>query len=193
MRAYLSLEQLLDLVDPGPRAGCQQLLRRHAAELAVATGSSHNHQAWPGGYLDHIQETMNVAVVMYEALTAVRALEHTLSDALVVMFLHDLEKPWAYETDAAGARVRKAGLADKDGQQALRLRTAADCGITLTPAQATAMRFVEGEIGHYSNRHRAMSPLAAFCHLCDVTSARIWFDHPAVADDPWGGARRRQA
>jgi hypothetical protein len=190
-RPYLSLDQLLDLVDPEPAAGCRALLARNADALAAATGSSHNHQAWPGGYLDHVQEVMNVAVVLYEALAAQRPLEHSLSDALIVLFLHDLEKPWAYTTDDAGVRVRKPEVADKDGQQAHRLRTAAECGVPLTAAQVDAMRFVEGELGAYSNRRRAMSPLAAFCHLCDVTSARIWFDHPRPEGDPWAGAQRR--
>ena len=35
-----------------------------------------------------------------------------------------------------------------------------------------------------------MKPLAALAHLCDVTSARMWFDHPALTDDPWEGAKR---
>lgn len=191
MTAYRSLEALLDLVDAPQRDGCRALLARHAADMATAPGSSHNHQAWPGGYLDHVQEAMNAAVMLYEALSAHRPLEHSLSDALVVMFLHDLEKPWAYETNAEGVRVRKPELADKDGQQAFRLRTAKECGLELREEQANAMRYVEGEIGSYSNRHRAMSPLAAFCHLCDVTSARIWFDHPKSTGDRWTGAARR--
>lgn len=191
MQPYRSLEQLLDLVDAPQRQGCRALLERHASDIAAAFGSSHNHQAWPGGYLDHVQEAMNAAVVLYAALSAQRPLEHSLSDALVVVFLHDLEKPWAYELDATGGKVRKPQLADKDGQQAFRLTTAAACGLALTPEQADAMRFVEGEIGHYSNQRRTMSPLAAFCHLCDVTSARIWFDHPKPDGDRWEGARRR--
>jgi hypothetical protein len=27
-------------------------------------------------------------------------------------------------------------------------------------------------------------------HLCDVASARLWFDHPAAVNDPWTGATR---
>jgi len=190
MNVYRSLEELLDLIEPTLREGCRALLAKHAGEIAAAPGSSHNHQAWPGGYLDHVQEAMNVAVVLYEALAAQRPLEHSLSDALVVVFLHDLEKPWAYEMKD-GVKVRRAELAEKDGQQAFRVATAAASGLALTERQLDAMRFVEGEIGHYSNKRRAMSPLAAFCHLCDVTSARIWFDHPKADGDHWDGARRR--
>ena len=191
MSSYRSLDQLLDLVDPPQRDGCRALLASHAAAIAAAPGSSHNHQAWPGGYLDHVQEAMNVAVVLYAALAAHRPLEHSLSDALVVVFLHDLEKPWAYELDATGTKVRKPALADKDGQQAFRIATATASGLALTEGQIDAMRFVEGELGHYSNKRRTMSPLAAFGHLCDVTSARIWFDHPKPDGDRWDGARRR--
>lgn len=38
-----------------------------------------------------------------------------------------------------------------------------------------------------------MSPLAAFTHMCDVASARLWHDHPLEADDPWPGAARSHA
>jgi hypothetical protein len=38
-----------------------------------------------------------------------------------------------------------------------------------------------------------MSPLAAFCHMCDVASARLWHDHPWPRDDPWAGAARSHA
>src|SRR4051812_9835289 len=121
MKPYRSLEQLLDLIDPAQRDGCRAILTRHQADMAKARGSSHNHQAWDGGYLDHVQEAMNAAVVLFDALSAQRPLAHSLSDALVVMFLHDLEKPWAYQLDGNGVRVRKPELANKDGQQEFRL------------------------------------------------------------------------
>ncbi|MCA9623710.1 MAG: hypothetical protein KC731_32030 [Myxococcales bacterium] len=40
------------------------------------------------------------------------------------------------------------------------------------------------------NQRRMMGPLAAFCHMCDVASARLWFDHPMAEGDP--GASRCQ-
>ena len=57
--------------------------------------------------------------------------------------------------------------------------------------QWDALKYVEGEMGDYSARRRVMNPLAAFCHLCDVASARIWFDFPKLGnDEPWDGAQR---
>ena len=62
--------------------------------------------------------------------------------------------------------------------------------IILTPEEENGMKYVEGEFDDYSNRRRAMGPLAALCHLADVTSARIGFDHPLDKNDSWVGARR---
>jgi hypothetical protein len=66
----------------------------------------------------------------------------------------------------------------------------AEVGVVLPAALERAVRFVEGEGDLYTNRARGMSPLAAFCHMCDVASARLWHDHPLARDDPWAGAER---
>lgn len=187
---YHSLDTLLELIEEPARIGCQRLLAEQRALFQTAWGSSHNHQAWPGGYWDHIQEVLNIAVVLYETFNRLRPLPFTLSDALLVLFLHDLEKPWAYEPNAEGRLQRRADLASKEAQQAFRLDLLQRYEIALTPEQENGLRYAEGEIGQYSNRQRTMGPLAAFCHLCDVTSARLWFDHPWEAADPWPEASR---
>jgi hypothetical protein len=133
---------------------------------------------------------MNIAVVLYEALSPLRPVPFSLSDALVVMFVHDLEKPWAYEQTPEGWR-RREGL--KENAHAFRLARLAEAGVTLPADLERAVAFVEGEGAHYSNRERAMSPLAAFCHMCDVASARLWHDYPREHDDPWAGAAREHA
>jgi hypothetical protein len=40
---------------------------------------------------------MNTAVILYHTFGQLRPMPFSLSDALVVLFVHDLEKPWAYE------------------------------------------------------------------------------------------------
>lgn len=104
--------------------------------------------------------------------------------------MHDLEKPWAYEEAAEGWR-RREGF--KANAHAFRLAKLADAGLSLPADLERAVFFVEGEGDHYSNRARGMSPLAAFCHLCDVASARLWHGHPLERDDPWPGAGRSHA
>jgi hypothetical protein len=189
---YLSMDTLLQLIDEPARTGCKQLLAENHTLFQTAWGSSHNHQAWPGGYFDHIQEVLNIAIVLYEAMSPLRPLPFTISDALLVLYLHDIEKPWAYEQNEKEQRQRKASFVGKEDQQAFRLELLQRYNIILTPEQENGLRYAEGEIGNYSNQRRTMGPLAAFCHLCDVTSARLWFDHPQAAGDPWPGAMRQR-
>lgn len=187
---YLSFEQLMLRVDEPYRSAFRRLLAEHGGLFRSARGSSHNHQAWPGGYADHVREAMNIAVVLYEALSPLRPVPFSLSDALVVMFVHDLEKPWAYEL-VGGAWRRREGL--KENAHAFRLDRLAEAGVSLPEELERAVSFVEGEGGKYSNTERGMSPLAAFCHMCDVASARLWHDYPLEQDDPWEGAGRDTA
>src|SRR3712207_4357802 len=145
---YLSFDQLLERVDEPYRSAFRRLLDEHGELFRSARGSSHNHQAWPGGYADHVRETMNIAVVLYEALSPLRPVPFSLSDALVVMFVHDLEKPWAYERGPEGWR-RREGM--KENAHAFRLARLAEAGVTLTEDLERAVLFVEGEGGKYSN------------------------------------------
>ena len=187
---YLTFDQLLRLVDEPYRSAFRRLLAEYGDLFRAARGSSHNHQAWAGGYADHVREVMNTAVVLYDGLGQLRPLPFSLSDALVVLFVHDLEKPWAYE-QVGGTWRRRDGL--KENAHEFRLAKLAEVGVSLPEELECAVRFVEGEGGHYSNRARAMSPLAALCHMCDVASARLWHDYPLERDDPWAGAERANA
>jgi hypothetical protein len=127
---------------------------------------------------------------LHEALGHLRPLPFSLSDALVVLFVHDLEKPWAYE-EVGGVWRRRDGF--KENAHEFRMVKLAEARITLSAELERAVLFVEGEGSHYNNRARGMSPLAAFCHMCDVVSARLWHDYPLERDDPWNGAERGHA
>lgn len=170
-------------------AACRALYRDHTALFQTAPGSSANHQAWPGGYHDHVVETMNVGLVLHDALSACRPLPFTRSDVLLVLFLHDVEKPWKYEI-REGVLQPIADLASKSAQRAFRAEKLAEYGIRLTTEQANALRYVECEGADYSRERRVMQPLAALCHMADVASARLWPEHPLAHDDPWIGAHR---
>ncbi len=91
---YHTLNELIDMIDEPNRNICLQVLDKNKELFTVARGSSHNHQAWEGGYLNHITEVMNIAKVLYEPLNTLRPLPFSLSDSLLVLYLHDLEKPW---------------------------------------------------------------------------------------------------
>ncbi len=187
---YHTIEEMLGMVDEPNRSRCVKILSEHRGLFQAARGSTHNHQAWPGGYLDHVQEVMNIAVVLYGFLGAIRPLSFTLSDVLLVLFLHDIEKPWAYVQDGAGRFVRRPDLQTENDQQIFRNQKLKAYAVALTPEQDNAIRYVHGELGDYTGQRRVIGSLGAFCHSCDFLSARLWFDHPFETGDPWTGARR---
>lgn len=185
---YYSLKNLIGMIDEPNRSVCLKILEENRTLFQTVQGSSHNHQEWEGGYLDHVQDVMNIGAVLYNQLNPLRPLPFSISDVLLVLFLHDIEKPWKYEITDGTLRI-KPELADKGNQREFRKRKLKEYGITLTPDQENGMKYVEGEYKDYSPGQRAMNPLAALCHLADVTSARIWFDYPST-NDPWKGATR---
>lgn len=187
---YRQIEQLITMIDEPNRSACFKILSDNHNLFQTVQGSTNNHQAWKGGYFDHVQEVMNIAVILYERLHPIRPLPFSLSDALLVVFLHDIEKPWKYELGTDGQLHHIEVMKTKEMAHEFRMDKLRQYGVALTPEQLNGMKYVEGEFKDYTNRKRVMGPLAAFCHLCDVTSARIWFDHPMVENDPWRGAKR---
>lgn len=163
---YYTIGQLLEHCTHVNYEAFQRLLNDHHRLFETAPGSSHNHQAWPGGYLDHVSETMNIANWLYNSCP--RKYPFALSQALEVMFLHDLEKPWKYNG---------AALTTKEERKAFRALKIQEYGIQLTDEQENALRYVEGvRDSEYSPGDRVMKEMAAFCHCCDVLSARVWHD-----------------
>jgi hypothetical protein len=167
------LATLVDMIASPNRGRCLRLWKDNVDLWGAAHGSSHNHQAWAGGYLDHVKDTMEIAVAL-RSVHYIREFPFALADALLVLFLHDLEKPWK-----SLAHVNE-GLKTKVQREAFRLAKIVEYGIELTPVQLNALKYVEGEGDDYRSDMRVMSELAAFCHMCDVASARIW--HGGV---PW--------
>lgn len=170
MKTYLDFEELVCLMPPWPwsfedQFGNRYLWYLNLSNFMTAKGSGHNHQAWEGGYLDHVRETMNIAVRLYYSMDNERQFPFPLSDALLVIFLHDIEKPYK----------ESFALDTKDKKREFRDYFIRENRITLTEEQANALKYIEGE-HDYSNTERKMGPLAAFCHMCDVLSARVWFD-----------------
>ncbi len=190
MTRYRSVDELVDLIEEPNREPCRRILIDHRQLFQIVPGSTNNHQAWPGGYVDHVQEIMNIAVVLYEQLSALRPLPFTLSDLLLVVFLHDIEKPWKYDLGEDGELHHKPSMRTKEDHQRFRMAKLTEYGMVLTAEHENGLKYAEGELSDYSSRRRVMGPLAVVAHMCDVASARLWFDHPMAENDPWLGARR---
>jgi hypothetical protein len=165
MDAKSRIRSLLWFIEPQNRRCCEVVLDFLSDQkYAEAPGSSNNHQAWPGGYLDHVAETMAIAYTLFGALSMLRPLPFSLSDALLVMFLHDLEKPWKY----SGVQMNKVE------RSSFRLERIREFGFDLSDIHLNALKYVEGENDDYTPGKRSMNPLAALCHMADVCSARLW-------------------
>ncbi|HII15745.1 MAG TPA: hypothetical protein HA362_05540 [Nanoarchaeota archaeon] len=188
---YHTLNEFLDMIEEPNGSICRKLLDDNRTLFTAARGSKHNHQAWRGGYLDHITEIMNIAAVLYPQLNEARPLNFSLSDSLLVLYLHDLEKPWKYTTKEDGTLEVNPALTDKETQvRSFVEQKIREYGFVLTEGLWNGINYVEGEKNDYSGKRRTQTPLAAFAHLCDNWSARGWFDFPAESDDPWLGAKR---
>lgn len=182
MSKYFDSKDMIIMIDKPVRQICMNILMDNLELFKLARGSTHLHQAWEGGYLDHFTEVMNIGVVIYPALNELRQLPFSLSDALIVLFLHDIEKPWKYQV-VDHKIIQRLELSDKKLQREFRDQKIKDYGLILTADQQNALEHVEGEIHDYNNSIRSMNELAAFCHTCDNLSARLWHDYPK--HDTW--------
>ena len=99
-------------------------------------------------------------------LTKVDKLPFSLSDVMLVLFLHDIEKPLKYgskyKLDISNEEIRKSLISEYE--------------IELSSVHISALKYIHGEGNDYSPTKRMMNPLSAFCHCCDIISARIFFD-----------------
>lgn len=189
-KKYHSLESMLELIEEPNRSACIRIFQDNKKLFKTAQGSMLNHHAWLGGYYDHVQEVMNIAIVLYTPLNALRPLPFSLSDVLLVLYLHDIEKPWRYDVGNDGKLDNKPNMDSPEKQHIFREKKLKEYGILLTEEQKNGLKYVEGEGKDYSGKHRAMRPLAALAHICDVTSARVYFDYPLVDNDSWEGAQK---
>jgi len=146
------------------KAKCINLLEYLIEKYPDAPGSSHNHQAYAGGYYNHISDILDYAEFLYESLSKRKKLDFTLSDAMLVLFLHDIEKPVKYcdSTIETDSQIRERLIKEFD--------------FTLNEEHIEALKYIHGEGEDYRKDKRIMSPLCAFCHCCDIISARIFFE-----------------
>jgi hypothetical protein len=140
----------------------------HSALIERSRGSKTKHQAWEGGYVDHLAETFRIAEASYSALGAIRPLPFTLDAAVIVLYFHDVEKIWKYTIGLP------EGF-DKDQYYDKTLKE--EYGIVFSSEERNALHYIHGESeSEYDPHVRKAGPLAAFCHTADTLSARMWFN-----------------
>lgn len=87
MPVYRTIEELIALIDAPARDVCLCVLGENWALFEPARCSTHNHQAWEGGYIDHVNDGMNYAVHLYAFDASFgRPLPFSQSDSLLIFF-----------------------------------------------------------------------------------------------------------
>jgi hypothetical protein len=152
------------LVDDDNRFKSIELLNLFLENYPEAPGSIHNHQAYAGGYFVHVSDILTYAIRLYTTLSKDNKLKFKLSDAILVLFLHDIEKPVKYCDNT------------EESDSEIRTRLIKQFGFKLNSEHYNALKYIHGEGEDYRKDKRVMSPLCAFCHCCDIISARIFFD-----------------
>ncbi|MDQ5929544.1 MAG: hypothetical protein QG594_1323, partial [Bacteroidota bacterium] len=86
--------EYLKLIEGSNGDGCRAMFEKYQDIFVRAPGSKVKHQAWEGGYILHLRQCMALAEFLYEPMKRVGGIDFSLSDAILVLFLHDLEKPF---------------------------------------------------------------------------------------------------
>ncbi|MEC9292301.1 MAG: hypothetical protein VX730_07870 [Pseudomonadota bacterium] len=147
----------------------------------TAPGSTHNHQAWPGGYADHIAEGLRINDVTYDGMEQIRPLPFTKGSAAVTFFFHDIEKIFKF-ADPTDPRVAHwhtelQHVVPKYWEfikKRIILELMKTYDFELTDNEWNALKYTHGEGDDYTNTHRVSCPLAAHVGNCDRASARLW-------------------
>jgi len=181
-----TFDEWLDGVEGQNKQAIQRFMNDdgHHELLAQAPGSRSAHQAWKGGYQEHLRQAMMIIAHTYELFQKTGRLKElpenerfSLSDACVVMFLHDIEKPFIYAFAKDGTITHTRGMT-KQERKAFRKDMIEKYGFILTPTMANALTYVEGERDvDYIPGGRAEQPLASLCQVADNLSARAFYDH----------------
>jgi len=168
---YKNLTYFLNQIDEPNASKCKKLFVDFEARFKTSPGSLRKHQAWKGGYIHHIEETMNLGHMIYKEMSAFRKLSFSFSDVLLVLFLHDLEKPFRYVPTKKefGNDIEKHSFIESLIKK---------YNIKLTASHKNALEYTHGEGDSFHRTKRIQKPLAAFVHCLDTMSARIWFDEP---------------
>ncbi len=171
MTNRLTLEEFIGQLPQPSRDGCLRFYNDYKDRIITAAGSFIKDQSWKGGYVGHIEETMNIAKVAYEGLLSIRPLPFSLADAYLSLFWHDAEKIFKY------TEPNKTFHSENENFTLI-LELMREYGITISDDVKNAIIYVHGEGEMYSSFENVQRPLAAFIHCCDTISARIWSDFP---------------
>lgn len=148
------IEEYFELVYPDRRSKLIAYHNQFISYFNKAKGSQSKHQAWEGGYRTHLEQCLTIAEHLYKLNFG-----FTFDSVILVLYFHDIEKMF---------RCKNIVL-DKD----VYYKSLKNDGIVFSKEELNALKYIHGEGDDYCNE-RKMNELAAFCHSCDIISARCY-------------------
>lgn len=177
----IPLDGLVQLMRPIHKGVAEAICRDYSEQMNIIPGSATKHQTWQGGYISHIEETMNLILVMYHELHRRRPLPFDVSTALFCAFIHDFDKLLRYTVKDGETDLTKRHTNDDSEQVKDVIQE--KYNYTLTDEEYKAIKYTHGEGGDFQpGGDRVMTPLATLIHCCDTISARIWHDYGKLHD-----------
>lgn len=188
----VKLKDFIAAMDSDNKAAIWAIYKHYEDLLYTHPGSSHNHQAWPGGLVDHLAEVCRYAYTDYEVIecgndpTFGQPLHRFYFDdqAMIAIFCHDAEKFVVYgnkdDPRCAPFLIMAADATSKVEKEKIKWHVLehwrVKFGLELNEEVINAIKYTHGEGDDYSNTQRVMNPLAVLVGNADRRSARIGFN-----------------
>jgi hypothetical protein len=177
----IPLNGLISLLGAEHKRVAEAIIKDYHEIIFSIPGSASKHQTWQGGYVSHIEESMNLAILLYHQMHSRRPLPFTLSAALFCLFLHDFDKVQRYTI--VDGELHTASGYTKDYIVKTRQILTEKYAYQLTDEEHNALKYAHGEGDDFQpGGKRVMLPLATLVHCCDTISARIWYDYGKIHD-----------
>jgi len=87
---FLDLHQIVQLVDQPNKDAIIESYVQNVERVAQTPGARKKHQAWDGGYLDHVVYATNYGIALHNLHKQIGfQVNYSESDIAIVMLLHD--------------------------------------------------------------------------------------------------------
>jgi len=134
--------------------------------LEVSPAGLSNHHCYPGGYIEHIASTANIALAMCNSIEKVYHGKVNRDLVIAGVLLHDIFKPITYEANEGGG-YSSTRLADYMDHLSLAISELVRRGFPLD-----VVHIVSAHHGNYGPI-RPHTVEALVCHLADFTDSRF--------------------
>ncbi len=175
------IEYFLEKIKWDNSKSCLNLHKYLLNNYSDSKGSSCNHQAWFGWYMQHIKDILNLSEIIYDSTKNYHQNKFDVEDSYLTLFLHDIEKPILYTQNVTGETLhfdkRLEEASKEDVIAEIREYFLESFDIILNDDINHALKYIHWEWDDFSQKEKISSPLGSHCHIVDTFSARISYDY----------------